>query len=34
MAISRVVLGVHFPSDIVAGAALGTAVGTIGRRAG
>jgi len=34
MAVSRVVLGVHFPSDIVAGAALGTAVGTIGRHAG
>lgn len=32
MAVSRVALGVHYPSDIVAGAALGTAVGTIGRR--
>ncbi len=32
MAASRVVLGVHFPSDIVAGAALGTLVGTLGRQ--
>lgn len=33
MAVSRVVLGVHFPSDVAAGAALGTIVGTLGRRA-
>ncbi|WP_372787963.1 phosphatase PAP2 family protein [Paraconexibacter sp.] len=32
MAVSRVVLGVHYPSDIVAGAALGTVVGTLGRQ--
>jgi len=32
MAASRVVLGVHYPSDIVAGAALGTLVGTLGRQ--
>lgn len=31
MALSRVYLGVHYPSDIVAGAALGTVVGTLGR---
>lgn len=34
MAVSRVHLGVHFPSDVVAGAVLGTVVGRIaGRRA-
>ena len=31
MAFSRLYLGVHYPSDIVAGAALGTAIGSIGR---
>ncbi len=31
MAASRVVLGVHYPSDIVAGAALGAAIGSLGR---
>lgn len=30
MALSRVVLGVHYPSDVVAGAALGVAVGSWG----
>lgn len=32
MAISRVWLGVHFPSDIAAGALLGSIVGNAGRR--
>jgi membrane-associated phospholipid phosphatase len=31
MAFSRLYLGVHYPSDIVAGAALGTALGSAGR---
>jgi undecaprenyl-diphosphatase len=31
MAVSRVYLGVHYPSDILAGAALGTLVGGLGR---
>ena len=31
MALSRLYLGVHYPSDIAAGAALGTALGTVGR---
>ena len=32
MAFSRLYLGVHYPSDIAAGALLGTAVGAAGRR--
>jgi membrane-associated phospholipid phosphatase len=32
MALSRIYLGVHYPSDIAAGALLGTAVGAAGRR--
>jgi len=32
MALSRVYLGVHYPSDIAAGALLGTLVGATGRR--
>jgi decaprenylphosphoryl-5-phosphoribose phosphatase len=31
MALSRVYLGVHFPSDIAAGAGVGTAIGSLGR---
>ncbi len=31
MAFSRLYLGVHYPSDVAAGAALGTVVGTLGR---
>jgi undecaprenyl-diphosphatase len=31
MALSRLYLGVHYPSDIAAGAALGTVLGSAGR---
>ena len=31
MAFTRLYLGVHYPSDIAAGAALGTAIGSLGR---
>jgi undecaprenyl-diphosphatase len=31
LALSRLYLGVHYPSDIVAGAALGTLIGSVAR---
>jgi membrane-associated phospholipid phosphatase len=31
MAFSRLYLGVHYPSDVAAGAALGTVIGSWGR---
>jgi len=32
MLVSRVLLGVHYPSDVVSGAALGATVATVVRR--
>jgi membrane-associated phospholipid phosphatase len=34
MALSRLVLGVHYPSDVVAGSALGAVVALAVRRVG
>jgi undecaprenyl-diphosphatase len=31
MALSRLYLGVHYPSDVAAGAALGAVIGSLGR---